>query len=238
MNLPLSVAVAQPEIVVGDRSATLRAHCDVVRRAQARLVVFPELSLTGYDFSAEPVDDHRCLVPLQAACALSNSIALVGAPTTVTRSGGVAISTLAVTGAGVDVIYHKMSLGLDEQQRFVAGTAPASFAVDGWEVGVGICKDTRIDAHLKATFGVGIDLYVAGLVHHGHEVGELERRARHIVEEADVPVAFANAAGDVGPPYIDAGGGSAIWDRHGECRGHTGERPGEFATVVLESFDR
>jgi hypothetical protein len=48
MLRPLEIAVAQPSCVPGDVAANVVAHCDVVGEADARLVVFPELSITGY----------------------------------------------------------------------------------------------------------------------------------------------------------------------------------------------
>ncbi|SFX70081.1 hypothetical protein OH786_29830 [Streptomyces atratus] len=69
MPVPLAVAVAQPSCVPLDVAANAAAHAEAVRRSGARLVVFPELSLTGHDLAAEAVspDDPR-LRPLVAAC--------------------------------------------------------------------------------------------------------------------------------------------------------------------------
>ncbi|MBY8850513.1 hypothetical protein [Saccharothrix longispora] len=44
------------------------AHAEAVRAARARVVVFPELSLTGYHFDA-PVVSPDAPAPLVAACA-------------------------------------------------------------------------------------------------------------------------------------------------------------------------
>ncbi len=62
MRPPLTIAAAQPACVPGDLAATARAHADAVRAARARVVVFPELSLTGYELAAGPVapDDADC----------------------------------------------------------------------------------------------------------------------------------------------------------------------------------
>ena len=77
----LVVAVAQPPCHAGDVAANAAAHADVVWRAAARVVVFPELSITGYELDAPDVtpDDPR-LRPIVEACASTGSLALVGAP--------------------------------------------------------------------------------------------------------------------------------------------------------------
>src|SRR5256885_15548828 len=80
-RVPLLLAVAQPECVPYDVAANALAHAEIVGRAGARVVVFPELSLTGYELDAPPLaaDDPR-LAPLVEACRETGSLALAGAP--------------------------------------------------------------------------------------------------------------------------------------------------------------
>ncbi|MFE2990616.1 nitrilase-related carbon-nitrogen hydrolase [Streptomyces sp. NPDC059262] len=75
------IAVAQPRCTAYDVTANAVAHAEAVRAADARVVVFPEMSLTGYELDAVPVlpDDER-LAPIVAACAETGALALVGAP--------------------------------------------------------------------------------------------------------------------------------------------------------------
>ena len=229
---PLAVAVAQPVCRPGDVAANVAAHADAVRTAGARLVVFPELSLTGYVLDAPAVDlDGGVLGLLVDACAAAGVVAVVGAP--IAEGVDRLIAMLEVSATGVRVAYRKMCLGGDEPQFFRAGAAAGVVEVDGWRVGIGVCKDTRMAVHLDAVRGAGIDLYVAGLVHHRHEVGELEVRARRIAAQMRVPMAFASAAGDTGPVYPDAAGCSAIWDRDGSCVAACGGSPGSVAHAVL-----
>jgi predicted amidohydrolase len=47
MLQPLDIAVAQPSCVPGNLAAAVEVHCDAVRDADARLIVIPELSLSG-----------------------------------------------------------------------------------------------------------------------------------------------------------------------------------------------
>ncbi|MBV6696836.1 hypothetical protein KV557_06810 [Kitasatospora aureofaciens] len=76
----LVVAVAQPRCVAYDVAENAVAHAEVVRAARAPVVVFPELSLTGYELDAALVrpEDER-LAPIVAACAETGAVALVGA---------------------------------------------------------------------------------------------------------------------------------------------------------------
>ena len=82
----LTVAVAQTEILVSDVAGNVAGHAAVVRAAGARLVVFPELSLTGYDLDAPSLGlTDPALDALIRACREVGSVALVGAP--ITESG-------------------------------------------------------------------------------------------------------------------------------------------------------
>ena len=61
------------------------------------------------------------------------------------------------------------------------GPAPAVLAVDGWRIGLAVCKDTGVVEHAAATAALGIDVYAAGVVHHdtdAHVDGERARRSR------------------------------------------------------------
>ncbi|WP_255429691.1 nitrilase-related carbon-nitrogen hydrolase [Streptomonospora sp. PA3] len=125
MRKPLVLAVAQPVCVAHDVAANAAAHADAVRAAGARVVVFPELSLTGYELDAAPVaaDDPR-LAPIVRACAHTGALALVGAP--VRGEGGAEhIAMPAVDGGGAAHAYSKTWLGGAEPERFAPGSGPA-----------------------------------------------------------------------------------------------------------------
>jgi len=230
----LTVAVAQPECMPGDVVANGIVHGATVDEANADLIVFPELSLCGYDVEAPLIGpSDEALDPIVAACNRRGSVALVGAATQ--KSGLRYISTLVVTSQGVDVAYSKMFLGGDETRWFSPGHGPRSVLVAGWRIGVGICKDTRILEHVNATLSLGIDCYVAGLVHGPGEVGELDERATAITGQGRIPVGFASAAGRVGRSYPDTPGCSAIWGANGAELARSSSRPGDTCIYTLES---
>lgn len=228
----LRVAVAQPVVTALDVAANVRAHAALVRRAGARLVVFPELSLTGYELAAPPLDpgDAR-LEELRAACAETGTVALVGAP--VEEAGRVHIAVLRVDAEGVGVAYRKTSLGADEQARFSPGPGPVATDVDGWRVGLGICKDTGDTDHVTATAALGLDLYAAGVVHHRWELEEQQARARRIAAATGAPVALASCAGATGGGFGATAGGSSISDRHGVVLVEAGADADEVVATLL-----
>jgi len=232
----LIVAAAQPAVVAGDLAATVAAHAAAVRASGARLVVFPELSLTGYDLDAPALDPaDPALLPLVDACRDAGAVALAGAP--VELWGAHRIGVLVVTAAGARPVYAKMCLGGDEPAHFVAGDRAGVVEVDGWRVGVGVCKDTRILEHLQQTRAETVDLYVAGLVHAPEELREFEQRARRIAGKLHVPVVFAGYAGRAAS-FGDTSGGSGIWDAEGRLLAQAGPEPGAVITATLAPAPR
>jgi predicted amidohydrolase len=233
MREPLTVAVAQPPSTSYDVAVNAVRHATTVRSAGARVVVFPELSLTGYELDAPAitVEDPR-LAPIVEACAEAGSLALVGAPVH-GEAGRSHIAMLAIDGAGATVAYHKMWLGTAESTRFAPGAKPAVLDVDGWRLGLAICKDTGIPEHASDTAALGIDAYLAGILESAEDGDVLDERARRVATGHQVWVAMASFAGSTGGGYAQAAGRSAIWTSDGDMIAQAGSEPGEIAHATL-----
>ena len=101
----MSVAAVQPGCAARNVALNVRGHADAVRAAQSRIVVFPEMSLTGYELDADAVSyDDVALAPIVEACSATGALALVGAP--VDDAGHRFIAMLAVDAAGVRLAYR------------------------------------------------------------------------------------------------------------------------------------
>lgn len=213
--------------------ANALAHANAVLAAATRLVVFPELSLTGYELDAPAVstNDPR-LVPIVEACRAVNAIALVGAP--IEQDGRAYIAALRIDSSGVRVAYRKTHLGGDEPRRFAPGDGPTAMEVDGRRVGIGICKDTGMDEHIDGVADLGVDLYVAGLVHHAEELAEQDRRGRRIALRCATPVIFASFAGPTGGGFDRTAGASAAWTPDGTQLVRAGADPGDLVRLNID----
>ncbi|MFE2756926.1 carbon-nitrogen hydrolase family protein [Actinosynnema sp. NPDC059335] len=209
----ITLAVAQPRCTPHDVPANVAAHAEAVRAAGARVVVFPEMSLTGYHFDA-PAVPFELLEPLVVACGEAGAVAFAGAP--VAGPEGPGIGVLEVSGAGVRVAYRKMWLGGGEPRWFRAGDAPAVVEVDGVRLGLAVCKDTGVPRHAADTVALGVDVYAAGVLEHAGEWDVVDARARRVAREHGVWVAVASFAGATGEGYGAAAGRSAVWDPSGE----------------------
>ncbi|MEU4443869.1 carbon-nitrogen hydrolase family protein [Actinosynnema sp. NPDC050801] len=229
---PLTIAVAQPRCTPYDVAANVAAHAEAVRAAGARVVVFPELSLTGYHFDA-PVVPFELVEPLVAACAETGAVALAGAPVAGAHIGVAHIGVLEVSGAGVRVAYRKMWLGGGEPTRFRPGDAPAVVEVDGVRLGLAVCRDTGVPRHAADTVALGVDVYVAGVLEHSRDWGVLDARARRVAADHGVWVAAASFAGSTGEGYESAAGRSAVWDPSGGMIVSAGAEVGAVVRAVI-----
>jgi predicted amidohydrolase len=233
--MPLSLAAAQPGCVALDLETNVARHAEAVRQAAARVVVFPEMSLTGYEFSAPDLDpgDVR-LQPLARACEAAGAVAFVGAPVA-DGAGRRFIAVLAVDGSGARVAYRKLWLGDEEAEHFTPGPGPAVEVVDGWRLGLAICKDTGIPRHVADTAAPGIDVYLAGTLMLPQETDEQDARARRNAMAHDVCVAVASFAGPTGEGYDRSAGCSGIWAPDGRLLDQTGPEPGGLARATLSA---
>jgi predicted amidohydrolase len=206
MRAPLTIAVAQPSCVPYDVAANAAIHAEVVRAAGARVVVFPELSLTGYELDAPTLaaSDPR-LAPIIGACAETGTLALAGAPVA-GQAGSSQIALLAIKGGGASIAYRKLWLGAIEARRFTPGDQPA----------------------------MGIDVYVAAVLESAEDTARQDERAHRVATEHGVWVAVASFAGATGGGYDHAAGRSAIWSPSGDVVARAGPETGAIARANLE----
>lgn len=232
MRDPLVIAVAQPSTVGHDLRGNAGRHAEAIEAADADVVVFPEMSLTGYEFDADGVkpDDVRCR-PLVDACRATGTVALVGAP--VAARGGKSIGVLRFDEAGVAVAYRKMWLGRQETDVFIAGDRPTVTTVRGWRLGLAVCKDTGVRRHAADTTALGIDVYAAGVLEHASDAEVQPSRAQEIVREHGVWVAVASFAGPTGEGYGATAGGSSVWAPDGAMVAGVGPAPGLIAVAEI-----
>jgi predicted amidohydrolase len=131
------------------------------------------------------------------------------------------------------VAYRKQYPGGDETARFLAGPCPEAIEVDGWRLGLAICRDTGVARHPADTAALGIDAYVAGATDHPADDVVMAERARRISTTLAVWVAFAGFAGPTGGGYSDTAGRSGIWAPDGSEVARAGRAPGELVTTTL-----
>ena len=146
---PLRVALAQMNATVGDIAGNARkiaAQTAAARDEGAALVVFPELSLTGYppeDLLLKPAFLEEAGAALEDLATQTRGIvALVGFPE---RADDVYNSAAVLADGEVAAVYRKMYLPnygvFDEQRYFQSGAEAGIFELNGIPIGISICED-------------------------------------------------------------------------------------------------
>jgi N-carbamoylputrescine amidase len=234
----LKLAVAQIEAQCGDVSANLQKHLDVIDAARAtgaEILLFPELSLTGYCVGEESLElalprDHEILQRL--ATASQGLWTVVGF-----IEEGVAAqihNSLAVLRDGAVVFLHrKLNLAtygkLEEGKHFAGGRYLETFNLGPrWRAASLICADCWNPAlvHLAAVQGATLLLLpvASALDVVGGEVPNplgWQRVLDFYAMVYGVPLAMANFIGvQKGARFW---GGSRILDPYGNCLAQAGE---------------
>ena len=225
----IRVAAAQAESVPGDVAANVATAVPLVSAAAdagARVVVLPELFLTGYDEAAWTHDASLALDPLTgaghraeviaplAAVARARSVVVVVGAAVRRALDESTLSVLVVDAQGeVSAPYDKQHLCGPERDFFTAGDHGATIVVDGWDLALGVCYDGCFPEHaLSATAG-GASAY---LVPAAYYAGSEHRRDLYYAARAldnGIYVVFAGLTGRCGAGSFS--GGSAVYDPEG-----------------------
>jgi NAD+ synthase (glutamine-hydrolysing) len=200
----LRIALAQMNAVVGDIDGNARRVGEWASRAReagAQLVVFPELTLTGY-----PPEDlllkRGFLRRAEAALgelSIEGITAVVGWPQQ--SDGRVYNAAAVVSDGGVEAVYRKVLLPnygvFDERRWFEPGDAPLVVDVAGTPVGVTVCEDIWAPEPAAATAAAGAEVIVnlSASPYHHRKGSERERMIRALARDNGVTMAFCNLVG-------------------------------------------
>lgn len=162
----MRIALAQTRPVRGDVTANLAAHrslLDLALTRDADLVVFPELSLTGYEPRlarelAMDVDDPR-LDSLQRASDASGATIAVGAP--IRTSSKPHIALVLLRPRAPRRCYAKRWLHADEVPCFTPGAGSNGLLGERPHVALAICYELSVPDHAAAAVAAGAEVYLA-----------------------------------------------------------------------------
>jgi len=238
----MKICVAQTIPVKGDIAANVINHkrlIDIAINKGADMIVFPELSLTGYEPTLAAklfmVKDDSRLDVLQKVSDENNIIICAGLPTKTTS--GYCITMVIFQPGKVRRTYSKKYLHADEEPFFVSGDNFAVLPVNNVNVGLAICYELSAPEHVLNAFKNGAGLYVASVA---KSAGGVQKASTILAEIAKDYSALVLMSNSIGPSddFVGAGG-SAIWNKNGGllCQlNDTDEGIIVIDTVTLETF--
>jgi NAD+ synthase (glutamine-hydrolysing) len=205
-NELLRVALAQVNPTVGDIRGNARTIAENIARAReggAALVVFPELTLSGYppeDLVLKTSFLDAAAGALDELAAQTHGIAaVVGFPE---RGDDVYNSAAVLADGEVVAVYRKMYLPnygvFDEQRYFQSGSEAAIFELGGVPIGLTICEDIWEPGPPAMTEALGGAQVIVNISGSPYRVGYGRGRERMLVQRAIdylTAVVFVNTVG-------------------------------------------
>lgn len=216
----MKIAAAQIKPVKGDIETNIANHLLFVEQAaaaNASLLVFPELSLTGYEPElvrelATNENDIRLDV-FQNKSNLYNITIAVGLPTL--TNNAVNISMIIFQPHLQRKKYSKKYLHMSEETYFTSGDNFPVFQVNNLSVAPAICYEMSVPEHAATAHANDSKIYMASIVEDNIEKG-LNRLAA-IAKEYSMIVLMSNCIGLTGT--YDCPGRSSVWNQNGELKG-------------------
>lgn len=214
----MKIAIAQTQPVKGDIAANIELHLKLIAMAVSKgadCILFPELSLTGYEPSlaqrlAIDLEDERLSV-FQKQSDQNQIIIGIGAPTV--ASPLPKISMMVFEPNGSRWCYAKQYLHPDEMPYFSAGIARGIIEIDKVKLALAICYELSIEAHVFDAKENLATMYIASSAKTADGVVIASERMRHIAKTHNMVTVLINSVGET-DDFI-CGGKSAIWSAQG-----------------------
>jgi NAD+ synthase (glutamine-hydrolysing) len=232
--MKLSIALAQINTVLGGVQSNLEKHLDYIHQAQAsgaELLVFPELSLTGYVLqdlvpavACRPRADDPIFRPLLAA---SHKLDLVVGFVEEDSRNRFYIASAYLSRGEVVHVHHKVYLptyGLFDESRFFAwGDSVQAFDTRFGRVGMLICEDFWHASPPYLLWLDGADLFLLSSASPGRGLSdapilESARWVNHILRAySSLYTSFVVHSNRVGfEDGLNFWGASAVYDPNGD----------------------
>lgn len=214
------IAAAQTAPVRGNIPANLVQHYRLIKEASehnVRLLVFPELSITGYERELAhnfifTIDDDR-LDHLRDLAREYSMIIIAGAP--VETHGQLYIGSFVIQADGSLSLYTKQFLHDGEDQFFSSCfDHDPVIKLEEETIRLAICADIENVKHPEKAAAGGSTLYLASIFYSPGGIGGALQLLSQYASRYQMAVLMSNFGGDSwGSP---SGGQSAFWNKEGE----------------------
>lgn len=235
----MRICAAQTQPVPGNIAANIQKHLSLVELAiseQARLILFSELSLTGYEPGmaeklATTADDHRFRIFQTLSDSYRISIC-AGMP--LRTAAGITISLLIFQPRHPLIVYSKQHLHADETPFFVPGQDQVFIGRGPVKAGMSICYELSVPEHAARIHEAGAKYYLSSVAKTASGMETAAKTLSAMAANYKMTVLLANAVGPA-DNFISAGGSSA-WNEQGERVGQLDDS--NEGILVLDTVSR
>ncbi len=194
------ICLAQARSIKGDIPSNIKNHLSFIERAHrqdARLILFPELSISAYEPAiaqevAMQTDDPRLDI-FQSKADQYNMYIGIGIPTK--HSSGIRISLILFQPDKPRYIYSKQMLHEDELPYFQAGQQAGHIQIDSLKLGFAICYESLQLEHFIKAKNDQCDLYVASVAKPQRGISKAIKHYNTVSKSYQTPILMANAIG-------------------------------------------
>jgi predicted amidohydrolase len=218
----MKIAAAQVRPIKGNIQKNIESHKKLVHTAAAEgahIIVFPELSLTGYEPAlsnelATNQNDER-LNDLQKICNAHEIVIGAGMPTK--SNAGIQISMIIFTPQLPRQTYSKQYLHEDELPYFVCGEQQVFLSVNDVKIAPAICYESLLPQHSEYASGNGAVVYMASVAKSANGVQKALQYFPDIARKYNMIVLMANCVGPC--DNFESAGNTSVWNDKGLLTG-------------------
>lgn len=218
----MKICVAQTRPVKGDIQSNIAHHKKLIDLAVshgADTIIFPELSLTGYEPKLAKAlathQDDRRLDDFQKISDTQQITIGVGVPTK--NNAGICISMILFQPHKARQTYSKKYLHPDEEEFFVSGQNATGFIGDKTLIALAICYEISVPEHAENAFKSGAAIYMASVAKFVNGIDKALKRLSDIANEYSMTVCMSNC---IGPSDgEECAGKTSIWNNKGVLAG-------------------
>lgn len=219
MNFPaVRVCIAQTNPVIGDIQRNIEHHKKFVDKAVSTgssLIIFPELSLTGYEPAlaetlATQLDDER-FDDFQRISDTKQITIGVGVP--IRKKKGINIGMILFQPQQERKLYSKKFLHPDEEAFFVSGDNINPITVNETAITLAICYEISIPEHTEAAAKTGSGIYIASVAKSVHGIDKALKTLAETARKYSMTVMMSNCIG-ISDGH-ECAGKSSVWNNKG-----------------------
>ncbi|WP_109302410.1 carbon-nitrogen hydrolase family protein [Aquimarina sp. AU474] len=218
----MKVCVAQIKSEKGNISNNIENHkkwIDIAVSNKVDLILFPELSLTGYEPKLAKkltLDQNDSRLDIfQEISDLNNITIAIGLPTK--SKSGVCISMTFFQQKLPKKIYSKLKLHPDEFPYFIAGKEQVILTIKHKKIAPAICYESLLPKHIDNANTLGAKLYVASVAKTQNGIEKALTHFPKMAKKYNIPIFMSNCIGFC--DNFEGAGQSAIWNEKGELIG-------------------
>jgi predicted amidohydrolase len=214
----MNICVTQTRPIKGDIQSNIVNHKKLIDLAVsngADIVIFPELSITGYEpelareLATHP--DDRRFDDFQRIADTRQITIGIGAPTR--KGAGICISMVLFQPHRARQMYSKKYLHADEEELFVSGQSSIGLMGNNNNIALAICYELSVPEHAENAFKSGAKIYIASAVKSVSAIDKAAKRLSDIARMYSMTVLMSNCVGQSGG--YECGGKTSIWNNQG-----------------------